>query len=100
MRPNSCLMAKSPADIFHALCRAHGVYGIAALWRVIQRNAMRRDSSGSMPVQRYLSLHQTLHGHARLPLGFPDRPDAPACAAGSPVSVTGHLRQIFLRAAC
>ncbi|WP_321892248.1 glycogen synthase GlgA [Paraburkholderia tropica] len=73
---------ESPADIFHALGRALDVYGIPPLWRVIQRNAMRRDSSWSVPAQRYLSLYQTLAGHVRR------RESTPVCRSVSQIGRT------------
>ncbi len=64
---------ESPADVFHALGRALDAYGIPQQWRVIQRSAMRRDSSWSVPAQSYLDLYRTLAGAARR------RESPPAC---------------------
>ncbi|QGZ66701.1 glycogen synthase GlgA [Paraburkholderia acidisoli] len=48
------------SDVFHALGRALGAFAQPTLWRALQRNAMKRDSSWRVPVARYLDLYRSL----------------------------------------
>ncbi|WP_322102456.1 glycogen synthase GlgA [Paraburkholderia sp. J41] len=48
------------SDVFHALGRALGAFAQPTLWRALQRNAMKRDSSWRVPATRYLDLYRSL----------------------------------------
>lgn len=47
-------------DIVQALERAFDLFGQPQAWRVLQRNAMQRDSSWAGPTKRYLELYRSL----------------------------------------
>ncbi|MEK6346547.1 MAG: glycogen synthase GlgA [Burkholderia sp.] len=49
-------------DIVQALGRAFDRFAQPQAWRVLQRNAMQRDSSWAGPVARYIDLYCTLAG--------------------------------------
>ncbi len=50
------------SDLFHALGRAFDAFAHPPCWRVLQRNAMLRDSSWDAPAARYHDLYRALTG--------------------------------------